>query len=215
MQATSSFFDPRVLPWPYNKKPFEFWTSYFWQVYDASPFVRRNSPVFCLRGIMPEIETTCECGHLRKQHAFEYTNESHQCQEQGCICQSYRVAQKERFYTISEDKPILLTPMSFLQWCKKGSQDEDNLKSITKQRMDQIGDIQVNVDGRSYKDQLIRASSDIFLLDKKKGLVAHTDGYWLYLKPGFLVKGEHFIDTYGTCSSGATQIPLKWLVTIT
>lgn len=213
MQTSQSFFDPKVFSWPYNKKPFEYWIQYFWQIYDASSFWRSNSPVFCLRGIMPEIETTCECGHLRGKHSFEYKVINEACME--CSCKEYKIGQKEKQYIISKDKPILLTPMSFLQWCKKGSQDENYLKPITKQRMDAIGDIQVNIDSVSYKNQLVRASTDIFTLDKRKGLVAATDGYWLYLKPGFFKEGIHLIDTYGTCSSGATRIPLQWELTIT
>jgi hypothetical protein len=152
----------------------------FWRVYKKPDLVRKRGPVFCLPGMIPEIEKK----------------------------------QKKTDFSISRDKAILLSPMCFLQFVHNSADvDSKNMcKYIVKQRMNAIGDIQLNIDGKSVKDRLVRQATDLFSLDYV--FTAASDGYWLLLQPGELEKGVHHIDTYGTCSSGATQIPLHFKVTI-
>jgi hypothetical protein len=43
---------------------------------------------------------------------------------------------------------------------------------------------------------------------------AFSDGFWLFLKPKALSKGSHRIKSFASCSSGQTQIPLEYDLTI-
>ena len=153
---------------------------HFWQIYRKPNIIRKLGPVFCLPGIIPEIE--------KKQNKTEFT--------------------------ISKDKAILLSPMCFLQFTHNSSDNDTKnmLPYIVKKRMDVIGELSVNVDGKSMKDKLVRLASGLFSLDYL--YTAATDGYWLLLQPRELDKGIHHIDTYGTCSSGVTKVPLHFKVTI-
>jgi hypothetical protein len=156
------------------------WIAHFWRVYRKPDFIRRRGPLFCLPGIIPEIEKE----------------------------------QKKTDFTISKDKAILLSPMCFLQFIHNSTDNDSKnmLKYIVKKRMDVIGEIDVNLDGKPIKDKLVRQASDLFSLDYV--FTAASDGYWLLLQPGELDKGMHHIDTYGTCSSGVTKVPLHFKVTI-
>jgi hypothetical protein len=156
------------------------WIAHFWRVYRKPSIIRKLGPVYCLPGIIPEIE---------KQ-------------------------QKKTEFTISKDKAILLSPMCFLQFTHNNSDNDTKnmLNYIVKKRMDVIGEITINVDGSTMKDKLVRQASGLFSLDYV--FTAASDGYWLLLQPGVLDKGVHNIDTYGTCSSGVTKVPLHFKVTI-
>jgi len=105
-------------------------------------------------------------------------------------------------FKIKRDKAILFAVINCIQ------QEEYVLQSImtmVKQRMDvvDVPAIQFMLDGEPMMDHICRVNSPTFMLHGNK---CASDGFWLFLRPNTLDPGYHLITSYGTCSSGKTQI---------
>lgn len=161
-------------------KDFTHWIVKFWNTYRHPNFLRNRGPVYCLPGIIPEVEKK----------------------------------QRQTHFTIDRKKAILLSPMNFLHFTRENDKqtNKDYQKYLCRIRMDNIGLIDVALDGIDVSDKLVRVATGLFELDYK--YVAASDGYWLFLKPNTLEKGRHTINSFGTCSSGATKVNTNFVLDI-
>lgn len=163
---------------------YQHWIEMYWNRFGYSDFFRGMGKVYCLPGRIPELQKT----------------------------------QLQTDFKIKQDKAILLSPMNFIRFTPDIERVQSNeyvraeLKRMVKERMDVIQELQVNLDGKNIGDQLVRVATDFFILDKK--MIAISDGFWLFLKPKSLEKGEHKIDTFSSCSSGQTQLPMFYKLDI-
>lgn len=121
----------------------------------------------------------------------------------------------ERSFAIDADKAILLSPINWISVSKsREAKFQEEIRKTAKMEIDIVNkeSISVEIDNTiQTRDYCYRASTDIFELD---GNLAISDGYWLFLKPGALSKGEHSIKSFGSCRSGKIQIPMNYYLTV-
>lgn len=98
--------------------------------------------------------------------------------------------------------------------------NDEQLKTIAKCRMDAIETLQVEINGKIFDEGLhdFRVLSSFFDIELPKnnifGLVEGrrrciSDGYWLFIH----IDGDNLnLSSYSSCSSGITQIKVKYLL---
>jgi hypothetical protein len=101
---------------------------------------------------------------------------------------------------------------------------DDVLKITAKERIDNIPNISINLDGIELEP--VRIQSDVFQLtlrrninnpetpDNLKKIVkgkykAVCEGYWIFLKPNSLSSGTHEMPSYATCKKGELSLDVR------
>jgi hypothetical protein len=115
--------------------------------------------------------------------------------------------------------------MPILNWISnpyKHGKSEQELISTAKSKIDVIDDIEVKVDGKDIQGlKEYRFRTDLFAVDLPKNNVLDlpsgptwliSDGYWLFTEP---ILNNLTISTFGSCSSGITQIGINYNITVT
>lgn len=114
--------------------------------------------------------------------------------------------------------------MPLINWLsvKDGNETDEELMSLACERMEKIGKLELYIDGKQILSdiQKYRVRSPFFQFelcaDNILGAEARntrmiSDGYWIMLEPVF----ERFeINSFGACSSGATQICANYNITM-
>ena len=127
---------------------------------------------------------------------------------------------KSRYIVIKQDKPILFAILNWLAADHEDRRTDDELIQECKNRIDVVAEnkqrFQIINDktgsGGDISFLSSRSRSTFFTINKHKCL---TEGYWLFLKPNFFAeKGDYSINSFGTCSSGKTQVEIDYHVFI-
>lgn len=179
-------------------KSFGHWITKYWQTFYYDDEKRSRSDVYMLPGFMPDKP------EYNAEHAMFIDKEPQK--------------QEQTDYTVSQDKAILLSPMNYIVAVHMDDVHKDHtlhsrIKRLCKDRMDAITEINLSLDGKSVSQYIARATSEkIFEADIVYD--AFSDGFWLLLKRGVLEKGVHRIESFSSCTSGQTQLPLEYNLTI-
>ena len=113
---------------------------------------------------------------------------------------SFQEEDARKHYKIAADKTILLSPIN---WLSTGKQEEEvEMRKAAKDEIDIINRdaIDVTIDGKQMRDSCERIDTPLFRLPDRQYAV--SDGYWLFLR---LEKGEHMVDTFGSCRAGQVK----------
>ena len=116
---------------------------------------------------------------------------------------------KGRSYKVNKGKAILMSPINWISFDDAGV-TEQSMRNAAKEEIDIVNKdtIDVTLDGnQQMRDYCYRAVTPFF---KVQGRKAISDGYWLFLKPNALTKGNHTIDSFGSCRSGKIQIAIDY-----
>ena len=129
---------------------------------------------------------------------------------------------KERYIMIKQDKPILFVILNWIATDPRNQRTDEEMILECKERIDVVAQNQqkftISNDALDIKDQMdiskmaSRVRSPFFMLDNDNKCL--TEGYWLFLKPYFFTKGDYTIKSFGTCSSGVTQVKIDYHVFI-
>ena len=122
----------------------------------------------------------------------------------------------ERYITVPAGKPILF---AILNWLSVSKGDQEMIDEC-KARIDVVAreklKFLITRDGEEETNRVdiaaiaSRLRSDFFMLGKKRCL---TEGYWVMIRPqsAWFAKGvDYTIRSYGSCSSGATQVGIDY-----
>lgn len=137
------------------------------------------------------------------------------------LCQTIESATQlpTRKISIPKGRSIFMPILNWISNSYKHGKTEQDLIEIARVRMDAIGDLQVNLDGRNIPGlEKYRFLSEIFtvelpeenILDLPPGQAQFvSDGYWLFMGP---ILKDVVMSTYGSCSSGITKIGIKYVI---
>jgi hypothetical protein len=141
------------------------------------------------------------------------------------LCQTLEAAKPTpyRKLVISRNKPIFMPIINWLSILHIDGETENELMKSAKERMDVIADLEMTINDVSLKEGLenCRARSPIFEIvfphDNILGInegptLCYSDGYWIFLKP---LANNTKISSFGSCSSGITQIAVIYDITVT
>lgn len=122
---------------------------------------------------------------------------------------------KDRYITVPRQKPLLF---AILNWIATEGTEQEMIEQC-RQKIDVVAQDKLRftidndkIDIKNAMDMgklAQRVKSDFFLLGKQKCV---TEGYWLMLRPYTFAKGDYTIRSYGSCSSGLTQIGIDYHV---
>jgi hypothetical protein len=122
---------------------------------------------------------------------------------------------------IPSGKSIFMPILNWVSILHEDGESDEELKFQAKKRMDLVGHLGVTVNGRRLegleKHRFQSAIFEIFLeqnnlLDLKPGMIRLvSDGFWLFSEPLF---NNVEMTSFGSCSSGATQISVKYLIEV-
>lgn len=105
------------------------------------------------------------------------------------------------------DEPLLANDLQLEEKCK--------------QEIDKIGELYCRVDGQVVHLTQYRIASGAFNIDlpsdnclsvKSGKTLMASDGYWLFLQP--LPRGEHILQSYGSCLAGKVKVGCTFQLTI-
>jgi hypothetical protein len=119
----------------------------------------------------------------------------------------------ERSYKVKKDKALLLSPINWISFDDNGK-SEESMRNIAKEEIDIVSKDTLNVllDGKEQmREYCCRVSTPLFKLHERKAV---ADGYWIFLKPDVLPKGNHTISSFGSCRSGKIQIEIDYHLNI-
>ena len=113
--------------------------------------------------------------------------------------------------------------MPIINWIsimKCDGNNDEQLKEIAKCRMDAIGTLQIEINGKTFDKGLhkFRVLSSFFDIELPKNNIfgldeglrrCISDGYWLFIH----IDSDNLeLSSYSSCSSGITQIKVKYLL---
>ena len=136
------------------------------------------------------------------------------------FCQTVEGSQKRpvRLVNRALNKAILMPVINWISVQYEDGDTDNELKDKAKQKIDLVGNMCVRINGEVIKEDLFkfRVQSPFFELSLVENNVIgvkpgirrfFSDGYWLFLKPSLYIQR---IDSYATCSSGATKIKVSY-----
>ena len=122
---------------------------------------------------------------------------------------------------IPAGKSIFMPILNWVSILHEDGESDEELIYKAKKRMDLVGGLSVTVNGRRLEGlEKLRFQSPIFdifleeknLLDLKPGKIRLvSDGFWLFSEPLF---NNIEMTSFGSCSSGATQISVRYLINV-
>jgi hypothetical protein len=163
------------------------WIAEFWNTFQQKDIVRRQGPVYCVPGAIPET------GKQQEKTNFLIG------EEKAILLSPMNIIK----FTKDDKKYHTGDKMQLLS---------NHLCGLAAMAMDGVQKTDISLDGQDIKDKLVRVASGMFKLDRK--YYAASEGYWLFLKPNSLEEGRHIINTFAVCSSGRTQFPQHWILDI-
>jgi hypothetical protein len=136
------------------------------------------------------------------------------------FCQTIDGSQERPVRSVNKvlNKAILMPIINWISVQYEDGDTDQEMKDRAKQKIDLVRDMCLRINGEEIEGDLFkfRIQSPFFelsleennVLDVKPGIRRFfSDGYWLFLKPSPFIQR---IDSYATCSSGATKITASY-----
>lgn len=191
--------------YPINSKPHGYsygeWCSRWWQWLLSIP--RQSNPAF---------DTSGKNASVNQKYPDVFF-----------LCQTYEGVKSipNRSIWIPKNSSIFMPIINWISILYHDGLTEKELLDKAKQRMNVIGEMMVSIDGITLKNELqnFRVLSPFFEIelpeDNILGLppgkrVAVSDGYWIFLRQ---LQGKLHLNSFGSCSSGATKIGAHYEIT--
>lgn len=141
------------------------------------------------------------------------------------LCQTYEEgvpSVPNRTVIVPAGRSIFLPIINWISILHNDGETDQELIEIATKRMDVARNLQITVNGLTVEEGLkeYRVQSAFFemtlpddnILASPSGLIrAVSDGYWLFFKP---LEANTRLSSYGSCSSGATKIGVKYNLSI-
>lgn len=136
---------------------------------------------------------------------------------------------KEVNCSIAQDKAILV---SVSKWIEFGFpfMDDSKMRDAAKERIDTLEKMTVIIDNQAVRpDRLV---TEPFQIEVKRDLIspkvayykfdkvrkgkykALADGYWIFVKPNQLEKGQHSLHTFASCATGVVTLDVRFNIEI-
>ena len=140
------------------------------------------------------------------------------------LCQTYERTGSipRRIVCLPKEKAIFMPIINWISLLHHDGETEKELVDRARERMNVIGDMEISIGGITLKEQLhnFRALSPFFDVKLPEGNIvglspgrrrAISDGYWIFLKP---LQSAASLNSFGSCSSGATRIGVDYEITL-
>jgi hypothetical protein len=139
------------------------------------------------------------------------------------LCQTFESADciPKRSVRVPSGKRIFMPILNWISVNDRNESDEELLR-IAHERMDNVGKLEIYINGRQVIDnfqkyrvqspffELVLCADNILNVDPQNTRMI-SDGYWIMLEP---ISEQITINSFGACSSGATQISANYEITI-
>lgn len=153
-----------------------------------------------------------------------YSNVNQNHSDVFFLCQTYEQNDlvPSRKVSIEAGRVIFMPIINWLSVLNIDGDNDYELRSVAKKRMDAIQDLEVTINGTTFREELrsFRMISPFFgfslprenILCLPEGLNRGiSDGFWLFLKP---LSSPTELSSIGTCSLGTVKIGVNYSIAV-